>query len=149
MIYIASDHRGFEYKEALKLWLKENNIDFEDLGATEMVQDDDYPDFASVVARRVQEDLSANKGIVLCNNGVGVDIVSNKFKSIRCALGWNSEQVRLARNDDDVNILAIPAGFLPFDEITHLVDVFLSTGFSAEERFIRRLDKISNIENET
>lgn len=147
MIYLGSDHRGFEYKERLKQWFGDRNIKFEDCGAFDLKSDDDFVDFASSVARKVMIDYG-HRGILICNNGVGMDISANKYDGIRCVLAFDVEQVRLARNDDDTNVIAIPSGFLSFEKILDLIEVFLNTPFSNQERFNRRLGKIKIIEHD-
>ncbi len=149
MIYLGADHRGFEMKESLKAWFAEQGVDFEDLGASTLEPEDDYPDIALAVALAVASGEPNNRGILLCNNGVGVDIVANKIKGIRSCLAFDSEQVLLARHDDDVNVLAIPAGFLSFEQIANCVRSFLNTEFVPEEKYQRRIDKIYLIENGT
>ena len=86
MIYIGADHRGYKLKEALKDYLKELNLEYEDLGALQIIFDDDYPDYAILVAKKVSENPRENRGILICGSGVGVDIVANKFKGVRSAL---------------------------------------------------------------
>jgi len=83
MIYLGADHRGYKLKEALKIYLQESNYVWEDLGAKELNLDDDYPDYALAVAKKVAENPEENRGILICGSGVGVDIVANKIKGIR------------------------------------------------------------------
>src|SRR3990167_2156290 len=104
-IYLGADHRGFQLKEELKQFL-ETNYDVEDCGAFEKIESDDYTDFAIKVAEKVSSN-EGSRGIVICGSGVGVDITANKFPKIRCGLGINREQIKAARNDDDVNVLAL------------------------------------------
>ena len=83
MLYIGADHRGYKLKEILRVYLQELGYDFEDLGNKELNPDDDYPDFALGVAKKVAENPDENRGILICGSGVGVDIVANKIKGIR------------------------------------------------------------------
>lgn len=146
MIYIGSDHRGYNLKERVKVWLKQWNYEFEDLGAFEFDPEDDYPDFAKLVAEKVRENLNQNKGIVICGSGVGVDIVANKFKGIRCGLAINKDQIKMAKADDDINLLALASDFIKEEEVKEIIKIFLETKFSDEERYIRRIRKISALE---
>lgn len=148
MIYIGADHRGFKLKEALKMYLKELGFDFEDLGAHEIVLDDDYPDYAILVAQKVSEDPENNRGILICGSGVGVDIVANKFKGVRSALLFNVEQARMSRNDDNTNILSFAADFTDENFAKEILIIWLETPFSYLERHVRRVEKIKNIEKE-
>ncbi len=140
MIYIGADHRGFELKEKIKEYLKANGHAFEDVGAMTHNLEDDFVDFGHEVGMRIKN--SEDRGILLCRNGVGVDLVVNRFPHIRSVLGFDAEQVRLARNDDDVNVLSLPSEFIDEAKATELVEVFLATTFEGDERQMRRLEKI-------
>lgn len=145
MIYIGADHRGLELKENLKKFLSESGCDYEDMGPFEKVPDDDFVDYAASVARSVAADPQ-NRGIVMCRNGVGVNIAADKIAGIRAVLGFDAEQVRLARNDDDVNVLALPNDFVSQEKARELIRVFLETPFEGHERFMRRINKIKELE---
>ena len=144
-VYIGADHRGFSLKEQLKLFLQEQHVSVEDLGAYEQLPLDDYPDYAVKVAGKVQENTE-NRGILLCSNGVGVNIVANKAKGIRSVLGFSKEEVIAARADDNCNILALPADYLTEEQAKEIVQTFLQTQFKSEEKYQRRIDKIHQIE---
>ena len=116
MIYLGSDHRGFQLKEAIKTFLIQKEYQVEDLGAFEFNKDDDYPDFASVVAQKVSEKPNENKGILLCGSGHGVDMVANKLKGVRSALGFNRQVAAQSREHEDANVLVLPADWV--DELT-------------------------------
>lgn len=145
-VFIGADHRGFELKTKLIAWLKSNNYETEDCGAFEYDQTDDYPDFAKVVARKVVNEKGSS-GIVICGSGAGMDIASNKIKGIRCSLGINENQVRAARRDDDLNMLALASDYISnFQDAQLLAKAFLETGFDASEKHQRRIEKIKNLE---
>src|SRR5438105_1614402 len=111
-IYIGADHRGFKLAEELLLWGKEHALDLQHVGAFNYDKADDYVDYAEKVAGKMMDDIVAGheaRGIVICGSGVGVDIVANKKRYVRCCLGFNEDQVQKARNDDDVNVLSLPA----------------------------------------
>lgn len=146
MLYIGADHRGYKLKETLKIYLKELNFEFEDLGAREIFPDDDYPDYAINVAQKVSENPKENLGILICGSGVGVDVVANKFKSVRSALIFNAEQARMSRNDDNTNVLSLSADFIDENLAKEIVKIWLETPFSRLERYARRLEKIKAIE---
>lgn len=145
MIYLGADHRGFELKEELKARLDFTGLSYQDLGNLEMDPGDDYVDFAKRVAEEVEENPQ-NFGIVLCGSGVGVDIVANKFDGIRCALVRTVEEAREARTDDDANMIALSGDNLDLDSVYKIVTTFITTPFSDEERHIRRVHKIEEIE---
>lgn len=146
MIYIGADHKGFELKEKVKQWLTEWKYDYEDMGSFELDPTDDYPVYAKKVAESVVE--IEDKGILVCGSGVGVDEVANKFDGIRSGLAINKEQVGAARNDDNINVLALASDFTSEEEAKEIVKVFLDTEFGDEERFNRRLKEVGEIEEE-
>lgn len=148
MIYFGADHRGYKLKETLKLYLKEFNFEFEDLGAKELIPDDDYPDYAALVAKKVAEDPEKNRGVLICGAGVGVDVVANKIKGVRSALCFDASQARASRNDDNTNILSFSADFTPENSAKEILKIWLETPFSYLERHVRRVEKIKKIEQE-
>ncbi len=146
MLYIGADHRGYNLKEALKIYLNELNYDFEDLGAKELNLDDDYPDFALAVAKKVAENPDENRGVLICGSGVGVDIVANRVKGIRSALCFDAKQAQMSRNDDNANVLSLSADFISESLAKEIVKTWLETPFSGLERHARRIEKIRKIE---
>lgn len=142
-IYLGADHRGFQLKEELKQILQKT-YEVEDCGAFEKVEGDDYVDFAKAVAEKVGKNRDS-RGIVICGSGVGVDITANKFANIRCGLGLSQEQVKAARNDDDINILALASDFTTFDVAKEMVEFFLTTAFEPSENHKRRIAKIEEL----
>lgn len=146
MIYLGADHRGYELKEKLKLYLKELGLEYQDLGAFEYNKDDDFVAFASAVAEKVAAAPEHNRGLVICSSGVGVDVVANKFDNIRSALGFSASEVSSSRNDDNANVLALPADYVSEEIAREMVKVFLETRFAKEERFVRRIKEIKEIE---
>lgn len=140
-VYIASDHGGFELKNFLGDELKARGYKVEDLGPTTYNPSDDYPDYAKKVAGAVSSAQDSVTGISICRNGVGVSVVANKFKGIRCALSWNPEHAKSARNDDNANVLALPADYISKEVALETALAFLETPFSNEERHVRRLHK--------
>ena len=147
MLYLGADHRGFDLKEKIKRYLEESNLDYEDLGNLKQDPFDDYPDFAKMVAEKIAENPEVNRGILICGSGVGIAVAANKMKGIRAGTIFKPEQVRAAVNDEDLNVLALPADFLDEDEAREIVKAFLETKFSGEERHKRRIDKINLISN--
>ena len=131
-------------KEKIKKWLDEWGHEYQDLGAFEYDQSDDFPVFASKVAESMTE--PDDRGIILCGSGVGVDEVANKFDGIRSGLAINKEQIEAARADDNINVLAIASDYVVEEDAQEILKTFLETEFSDEERFNRRLGEISDIE---
>jgi ribose 5-phosphate isomerase B len=146
IIYIGADHRGFYLKESIKQGIKNDGYEIVDLGNSESTPDDDYPDFAGAVAEKVAGAGEEVRGIVICGSGFGVDIVANKFSGVRSALAMSAEHIRAGRNDDDVNVLSLAADLIKPEQALEIVRTFLSTPFQKEDRYSRRLGKISKIE---
>ena len=146
MIFIAADHRGFQLKEKVKQWLVEWGYDYEDMGAFKLDPTDDYPIYAKKVAEGMVE--PEDRGILVCGSGVGVDEVANKFDGIRSGLAISKEQIQSARNDDNINVLALASDFISEEEAREIVKVFLDTEFADAERFNRRLKEVGEIEEE-
>lgn len=145
MLYIGSDHGGFELKKNLAIFLTKKNIPFQDLGASFYDSQDDYPVYAEKVARAVMNNTH-NLGILLCKSGQGVCIVANKFSGIRAALAWDIASTKSSRNDDNANILCLSANTLSKNHALTLIATWLATPFSREQRHKRRIEKIKKIE---
>ena len=145
-VFLGADHRGFPLKEYLKTYLTNNGYTVVDCGNTVLDPHDDYPDFAFAVAKKVMEHPIEDRGIVMCGNGAGVSIAVNKIDGVRAVLGVTPEQVRDARNDDNINIIALASNYLTEQQAKAIVDSFLTTPFGAEERYVRRIGKITSQE---
>lgn len=143
-VYIACDHAGLELKNYLIENLKSHVGTIHDVGPDTYNPDDDYPDYTKKVAEAVSIVRDHTVGIVICRNGVGVSIFANKFKGVRCALSWTPEHAKSARNDDDANVVALPADYITKEVALETVLAFLETPFSNEERHVRRLEKIAS-----
>jgi ribose 5-phosphate isomerase B len=146
IIYIGADHRGFYLKEELERELKRGGYEVVDMGNDESDQDDDYPDFAGAVAEKVSGAGNEVRGILICGSGIGVDITANKFDGVRAALAMSPEHIRAGRNDDDVNVLCLASDFTKPGDAIEIARMFLATPFDGEERRVRRLKKIQEIE---
>lgn len=145
-VFLGADHRGFKLKEKLKVWLQAEGHLVTDLGNTQYEKTDDFPDFALAAAQKVQTNPDS-RGIVICGSGVGVNIAANKVKGIRASTGINADEVRHARQHDNLNVLAISADYSSLEQAQEMIEVFLNTPFKSEARFQRRLDKISTYES--
>jgi len=145
MIYIAADHGGFSLKQKIIEYFKnKTGLDIEDLGAYEHNPHDDYPDFVIPAIEKLSKN-PGSLGIVICKNGVGVSILANKFRDVRAALSWTPKQAESSRADDDSNVLALPASYISDKEAIEIVDIWLKTKFSSDERHLRRLEKIRSV----
>lgn len=142
-IYLGADHGGFELKGKVAQHLKEKGYRVVDLG-TFTNDSVDYPDVAREVAEKVAED-EANLGILICGSGTGVCIAANKYKGIRAANAESLEIAKLAREHNNANVLCMGGRFIAPELAIQLVDTFLNTPFSNEERHARRVEKLNKI----
>jgi len=153
MIYLASDHAGYQLKEDIKDFLGENGIDYIDMGPETYERLDDYPDYIIPAAEKVAENPEEHKGIVFGGSGQGEAVAANKVRGIRavvyCIRGeMDEEAVRLTREHNDANILSIGAGFVKPEVAKQVVSLWLETPFPGEERHARRIEKIRKYEAE-
>ncbi len=140
MIALASDHAGFELKEAIKKHLVDNNYDIIDFG-TDSTASVDYPQFARLAAQAVA-DGQCDRGIVCCGTGIGVSIAANKVSGIRCALCTNEFTAEMSRKHNNANMMAMGARVInDIDLSLKMVDIWLSTEFEGG-RHARRVDMI-------
>lgn len=140
-IGIASDHAGYSVKEKI---LAELKYDFKDYG-TNGLESVDYPDFAYKLGKDINNEIVL--GVLICKTGIGMSIACNKIKGVRCAKVDNVSEAKLTREHNNANVIAISAD-KSFDDIKNIIEIFLNTPFSNDERHIRRINKIKEIENE-
>ena len=141
MIALASDHAGFELKEAIKKHLLDNNYDIIDMG-TNSKNSCDYPIFAKKAAHAVATG-QCEKGIVCCGTGIGVSIVANKVKGIRCALCTSEFTAEMAKRHNNANMVAFGARVSETEDVLRMVDVWLNAQFE-EGRHQRRIDMMED-----
>ncbi|MFA5133215.1 MAG: ribose 5-phosphate isomerase B [Patescibacteria group bacterium] len=146
MLYIGSDHAGFNLKQALKKFLTREKYNFEDLGNLKLDEKDDYPDFGARVAQGVATNPKKNKGILICGSGQGMAIVANKFLGVRAAVVCDEDGAKKSREHNDANILAI-SGNISESKIKKIVKAWLQSKFSGG-RHSKRLKKIMQIEKD-
>ena len=142
-IVIGSDHAGYEDKEKIKRQLDEMGVEYEDVG-TNSAESVDYPIYAGKVAEKVANG-EAERGILVCGSGNGMQIAANKVHGIRAALAWNEETARLARQHNDANVLSVPARMISPEEVSKVIKSYLEAEFEGG-RHARRVDEISEME---
>ena len=140
MIAIGSDHGGYDLKMKIIAHLQERGLEVKDFGCYDK-SSCDYPDFGQAAARAVA-DGTCEKGIVVCTTGIGISIAANKVKGIRCALCTNSYLAKMTRLHNDANILALGGRVVGPGLAVKIVETFLNTPFSNDERHIRRINQI-------
>ncbi len=142
-IGIASDHRGYNLKTNLIPYLQKKGYEVVDYG-TDSLKSVDYPDFGILLGEKVR-DQEVELGIVICGSGIGISIACNKVKGVRCAKVNNIREARLARQDNNANVIALNEKMFLF-EAKDILDTFLNTPYQEIERYQRRIDKISEYE---
>lgn len=140
MLAIACDHAAVEFKQEIIAHLIKRGIACKDFGAFD-ADSVDYPDYARPVAEGVASG-AFEKGILICGTGIGMSIAANKVAGIRCALCSDTFSARATREHNDANVLALGARVLGIGLALDIVDIFVDTPFSNDERHIRRIDKI-------
>lgn len=144
-IGICADHGGFDLKEKIKFFLKENNFDVVDFGAETLDNADDFPDYVIPLAKAVaSEDVF--RGIAICGSGVGACIAANKIAGVRAALITEHFSAHQGVEDDDMNLICLGGRITGFASAEELVLAFLNAKFIGAERHLRRLRKIQNLE---
>ena len=138
-VYIASDHAGYEMKEAIKRHFS-TEFEWEDLG-TNSSESVDYPDYAHPLAEAVAQSPE-NRAVLLCGTGNGVAMTANKHADVRAALCWNTEIAALARQHNNANVVVLPARFIPTEDAFAIVETFFNTPFEGG-RHARRVEKIN------
>jgi ribose 5-phosphate isomerase B len=144
-VYLGSDHAGFELKAHLAGHLGKQGYAVTDVGPHVFDPEDDYPAFCLHTGTRVVND-PGSLGVVIGGSGNGEQIAANKVKGVRAALAWNIETAQLAREHNDANVLSLGARQLTLDEATAIVEAFLSSTFSGNERHERRIAAITEYE---
>ena len=143
-IALGCDHGALALKNALIPHLEAKGYEVKDFG-TYTMDSCDYPDFAAPAAKAVASG-ECDKGIVLCTTGIGVSITANKVPGIRCALLSDVVSARMTREHNDTNMMAIGAGMVGQIQAFQIVDTWLGTEFSHDERHQRRIDKVMALE---
>ncbi len=146
-IGIAADHGGFELKVQLTVALKAAGYEVTDFGAQELITGDDYPDFVVPLARAVANG-DVTRGVAICGSGVGACVVANKVPDVRACLIHETFSAHQGVEDDDMNMICLGGLVVGHALAWELVRTFLQAEFSGNERFKRRLAKVTALEQE-
>ena len=146
-IHIGSDHAGLEFKAKIIQHLKNNGHDVTDHGPHQYDALDDYPVFCIPTAVATAKD-PASFGIVLGGSGNGEQIAANKVKGVRAVLAWSVETAKLGRDHNNANVVGIGGRMHSIEDCKAIIDAFIETPFSNDERHVRRINKIAKYENE-
>ena len=149
-IFLGADHRGFYLKEKVFKYLKESGYDVEDIGGFEYDPNDDFPEFARVAVSKIRVNEKYDpRAILICGGAQGMGMAANRFRGIRASVVWEPEEAKWTRNDNDSNIICLPARVFDKNEAEakwkETIDVWLKTPFAAAPRFIRRNKQIDEV----
>lgn len=142
MIAIASDHGGFELRQEIMAFLKSKNIEYKDFGC-ETKASVDYPVYAKLVCEEIVKG-TCETGILICGTGVGISIAANKVKGIRAALCGDCFSASATREHNNANVLCLGGRVIGVELAKKIVETFLTTEFSQDERHIRRINQLEN-----
>jgi len=144
-IYLGADHGGFELKELLKKWLISESFEVKDMGAKHLDPQDDYPQYAAAVAKAVAKQENAC-GILLCRSGGGMTIAANKISGIRAVELFDEKSAKHAREHNHANVITIGADWQDLSSAKNIITEFFNTAPSQDERHLRRIQQISQLE---
>ena len=147
-IILAADHAGFNLKESVRTFLEAKGYTVLDVGAHELVPEDDYPPYMIAAAMKVAADMNGEtKAIIFGKSGQGEAMVANRFPGVRAAVWYGDGEgvVKLSREHNDANVLSIGAGFVTEEDTKKVIEIWISTPFSAEEKHERRIHEIDNV----
>ncbi|HHU54994.1 MAG TPA: ribose 5-phosphate isomerase B [Mollicutes bacterium] len=144
-IGIATDHRGVTQKKKLIKYLEAKGHNIYNYG-TDSEESVDYPDYAFLIGNKINEG-EIELGILICGTGVGMCIASNKVRGIRCAKVDNTKEAKLSRLHNNANVISL-SSYMGLTKMKDILDVFIKTKFSNEERHLLRLNKVDNYNNE-
>ncbi len=139
-IILGSDHAGYELKQFVKSYLGRNSIPYEEEGSANPEMPDDYPDTAKKLARKILKKKAL--GILICGSGIGMAMAANRIKGVRAAFCHDAYSAKMARHDNDANILTLRSRNFPKSKIPMIIKTFLDTEFSGLQRHKRRILKL-------
>lgn len=149
-IYVGADHKGYGLKQVVMDYLKKAGYSAEDAGDDHFDPEDDFPIFAAKTVQKLKTSQDEDpRAILICGSGQGMVMAANRFKGIRAGLGYSVESAKSIRNDEDSNVLALPAEFMNEDheKLFVIIEAWLNTPFANAARFVRRNKELDNLEN--
>ncbi len=145
-IFLGSDHAGFDLKNKIFAYLTKKEYDVEDIGAKQLDAKDDYPQFAYEATTKVIGSTDGDpRAILVCGSGQGMAMAANRIGGIRAAVVWDDEVAKETREDNDSNVLSLPARSLDEEQAISIIETWLQTEFSNAPRHKRRIDEIDDI----
>ncbi len=151
-IFLGADHGGFHLKEKIAAYLSKRGIEWEDVGDKELDPNDDFPQFAQMAAIKVlgEDEKADPRAILICTGGQGMAMAANRFRGIRAAVIWDKFEAHECRNDNNSNVLCLPARVVdaPGDDLEiwkEIIDEWLATPFAGAPRYARRNAELDTI----
>ena len=151
-IFLGADHGGFHLKEKIAAYLSKRGIAWEDVGGKTLDPNDDFPQFAQMAAIKVlgEDEKTDPRAILICNGGQGMAMAANRFRGIRAAVIWDKFEARECRNDNNSNVLCLPARVVDAsgDDLEiwkEIVDEWIATPFAGAPRYVRRNAELDDI----
>jgi len=145
-IFVGADHNGFDMKRELIAALTRGGYEVADEGDIAADPQDDFPQFAESVVRAMRASNEPDpRGILICGSGQGMCMAANRFKGIRASLVWEVNEAHAARNDDDSNVLCLPARSIDTAEAVRIAEAWLATPFAGASRYKRRISELDKL----
>lgn len=146
-IFVAADHNGFRMKERVEEYLRERGFEVMDVGNEELDPEDDFPTFARAAVLGILSSGDDSRAVLVCGGGQGMAMMANRFKGIRAAVVWDSTEARMSRNDNDSNVLCLPARVLEGNEVLwkDIIDTWIEAPFAAAPRYVRRNQRLDEV----
>lgn len=145
MLYLAADHNGFMLKHEIKEYLDRTKIKYQDLGNLIFDPNDDYPDFAILLAMKVKMNKK-NTGILICGSSQGMAMTANKIKGIRAVSVWDKKSACLAREHLDANVMSMGGKFIGSSQAKEIIRIWIKTNPLKAKRYLKRIKKIQKLE---
>ena len=144
-VYLGADHGGFALKAEVAKHLEAKGIDCEDVGAPKLDKLDDFPEYAYSAVTKLLGGDDDDRAILICGSGQGMAMAANRVRGIRAAVVWSVELAHETRQDNDSNVLSLPARFIDDKTALAVVDEWLTTPFSKNPKYHRRIDEVEQI----
>lgn len=146
-IFVGADHNGFRLKDEVIAYLQKRQYDVVDVGDAAYDPNDDFPVYAQRAAVAVlQSDDDDPRAILICGGGQGMAMAANRHKGIRASVIWDEHEAKMTRNDNDSNVLALPARIMEDTAKAHaIIDTWLQTPFAKETRYVRRNKQLDEL----
>ena len=142
---VGADHAGLDMKSQIIPWLQQAGHEVVDVGAHTLDPADDFPDFAAAVGQTLCGG-GAERGVMICGSGVGATIASNKVSGVRAALCHDTYTARQGVEHNDMNVLCLGGRVIGIETAKEVISAFVGASFTGEERFLRRIDKVGELE---